>query len=332
MEKREPDRRLFAAILAVALLASFIISIVIGSVPVSAETEASISGEEMIVEIENETLELRYDEVNGTISILGEGTLSAEDLNALLTKYDVLISDIENVIIGDGITEVGYNAFNGYEYLYSIKFGNTVEKIRNGAVKNCINLRFVSLPSAVKKIARDFLFGTTRCYVISDGQIADMLLESNVENVSVIENITSYGALKAAIEENEVVYQSFPSDKLSTTDPDAGTSPIILHSNYRQYGPYTTLGKGEYTVHVLGKGFSYLNSEALYFNISGYNGEYSVSRVAITDDMISYDLMLSNGSTNVEMGLNNNSIEEVEIYELQIFEKMDIPDVLKMWW
>lgn len=329
MKKREKDRRNFAAVLALGLLVCFIISIVIGNTPANEE---EVVVEEEKVDLENESLDLQYDDVTGTVIINGEGDLSADDISVLLTQNDVIIPNIENIIIGDGITEIGYNAFNGYEYLYSIKFGRTVEKIRNGAVKKCPNLKYVYVPTSVKKIARDFLYGTSRCYVISDGQILDMIAESNAENTSVVENIVSYEDLISAIKENRVIYKSFPADKLSTTDPEGGKSPIILHSNYIQYGPYATLEKGDYTVHLLGKGFSILSSAAPYVNIGGYTGEYSVSAVSITDDLISYNLTLSEGANNVEMALNNNSVGEVEIYELQIFEKVEIPDAVKAWW
>jgi len=324
--KKERDKQIFVIALAVLLVALFIISMI----PDKITEETAIEAAEVKLVLENESLDLHYDG-NGTVKITGKGMLCAKDLSSLLTKYDVLVTDVENIIIDDGITEIGFNTINGYQYLYSLKIGNDVEKIRNGAVKNCPNLEFVYLPAKVKKIARDFLYGTNRCYVISAGEIRDMMAASNAENAFAVENISSYNDFVRAYEDNQVVYLNFTSDKLVTTDPDAGVNPIVLHSNHIQHGPYASLSKGQYTIHLLGKDFSGLTTDAVSVLSVDMVG-IIITNVVIEDDRISYDLVLSESATGVELTLNNNSESEVEIYELQIFEKITIPEVIKGWW
>ena len=111
-------------------------------------------------------------------------------------------------------------------------------------------------------------------------------------------------------------------------------SAYILHSNYTQYGPYTTLGKGDYMVQLLGEGFAALTltTEALYINTGGNTGDFSISNITINDDMITYNISLNDRTANIELGLHNNSEREVKIYELQIYENIKLPGVLQDWW
>ena len=57
--------------------------------------------------------------------------------------------EISNVIIGDWIKSIPYQAFWGYENLASVTFPATLEKIGYGAFQGCTSLRRVDLPEGI---------------------------------------------------------------------------------------------------------------------------------------------------------------------------------------
>ncbi len=282
--------------------------------------------------LENDTLGLKYDDIGGSLFIEGSGILYASDLSALLTKNNIQISDIENIVIGDNITEIGSNVINGYEYLYALKIGSSVKKIHNGAIRNCSNLKYLFMPSNVKKIAMDFLYGCEKCFVISDGRISEMISDSKVENALVIEKIETYEDLKEYLESGKLVLMNFTSDQLASNDPDSGTSTMLLHSNYCQYGPYCDLPKGNYIIKVIGDGFSGISKEGVYTNIKDCTGEAVISDMDIENKEIRYNISLTENAQGIEFCLLNDTKKNIRINEIQIGEKIDIPIAVQKWW
>ncbi len=329
MEK-ETDKRIFVIVLIGLLTVLFFLSGKTASRS-DARIEQPPANMEQEAAIENDSLSITFDRMDGTLYVEGAGPLSADDLSALLTQNKLLISDIENIVIGDGITEIGYNTINGYGYLRSLKVGNGVEKIRNGAVKNCPKLRFVYLPSSVKKIAQDFLYGTTGSYLVSDGKIAELVEGSKISNASLIEGVSSYDELLA--EYKIVPVQEYSSDELDSTDPEAGVNPMTLHREYIQFGPYCNLERGDYRIRLLGDDFDGMPEECVFINIIGYQGEARISNLVIEKELISYDASLSEDAAGVEFCLVNRSSRDVTIEMLQVFEKAaDLPDAVRKWW
>lgn len=60
--------------------------------------------------------------------------------------------DFEHVIIPDGVTEIGYEAFSGCEKLSSITIPNSVTSIGEGAFSWCEGLSSIIIPSSVTSI------------------------------------------------------------------------------------------------------------------------------------------------------------------------------------
>lgn len=330
---KEKDRK----ILALGFVAVLVVLLVFSFMPdrPAAETAPAPASAETPVEyaLENESLVLSFEPLTGTVRISGVGALSQPDLSTLLTMNNVLIADVENIILGDGITEIGYNTINGFDYLKTLKVAPTVGKIRNGAVRNCPELSFVYLPSGVWKISRDFLFGAKHCYVISDGWIERLIKDSNAENASVIEDVGSWAELKKAVEEKPILRRAFSSDQLATNDPEGGYDPMVLHGSFVQFGPYCELEKGNYTINHLGKGFKSLSPGNAYVSINGYTGELKMTNRRIqSDGLISYELYLSEDATAVEFIVNNATGSPVEIHEVRVLEQVEPPEILREWW
>lgn len=328
---KEKDRKA----LAIVLVAILLVLVVITLLPARPSEEAvpAPASEYVPYVLENETLVMTFDPLTGTARISGVGELNQKDLSTLLTMNSVLVTDVENIILCDGITEISYNAINGFDFLKTLKVAPTVGKIRNGAVRNCPELSYVFLPSGVWKIARDFLYGSKHCYVISDGWVERLIKDSNAENASVIENIGSWEELVKAVEEKPLLRRAFSSDQLATNDPEAGFDPMTVHGGFLQFGPYCELEKGNYIIRHMGKGFSALSPSNAYTSINGYTGELKMTkRRVVSNDTISYELYLSEDAEGVEFLINNTTSTAIEVHEVQILERVKPPEILKEWW
>ena len=68
---------------------------------------------------QNESLyvEWRTDDV---LYVGGEGKLFGTDMQAMVEGESLLIADVQNIIVGDGITEIGYGAFSKFDSLKTL--------------------------------------------------------------------------------------------------------------------------------------------------------------------------------------------------------------------
>ena len=76
---------------------------------------------------------------------------NANEIDIPWYKY---VNKVTGIIIGDGVTTVGANAFNGFTKLYDIDFGTTVESINTLAFSGCSSAKFKTLktPASLKNI------------------------------------------------------------------------------------------------------------------------------------------------------------------------------------
>ena len=66
----------------------------------------------------------------------------------------------DKLIIPEGVTVVGENAFGEYYGLVEVVFPSTLTEIRDGAFYKCSNLRSVKLPKNVREIRGSFVGGS----------------------------------------------------------------------------------------------------------------------------------------------------------------------------
>lgn len=81
-----------------------------------------------------------------------------------------LSESINKIIIDNGVTTIGNNAFERCEYLTDVKISNTVYSIGNDAFSYCENLEKINIPGSVNAISRDMFRGCSK------------LSEVNIEN------------------------------------------------------------------------------------------------------------------------------------------------------
>jgi len=136
---------------------------------------------------------------DGVIFIGGEGKLYGTDMQALVEGNRYSQNDVTDIIIGSGITEIGFNAVRLYEGVQSIWLGPDVRTIGNGAIRECPNLRYIFLPKGLARAGKDFLFDCEGCMVITDGPAEDLPRLRNVKKDMIYGDVDSYDALVAAL-------------------------------------------------------------------------------------------------------------------------------------
>ena len=91
---------------------------------------------------------------DGVLTISGKGEMYdySDDNRELWDEYD-----IERIIIGDGVTTIGVNAFSDCDNLASVTIPNSVTTIGDGAFSGCSSLTSVTIPNSVTTIG-DYAF------------------------------------------------------------------------------------------------------------------------------------------------------------------------------
>ena len=116
--------------------------------------------------------------------------------NGVLTKYKGAGGD---VVIPEGVTEIGEDAFLGCSSLESVSIPEGVREIGEDAFAFCKSLKSVTIPEGVKKIGRDAFRGCGSLKTISTpGSVAEIGASafrdcSSLEAVSIPEGVTEIG-------------------------------------------------------------------------------------------------------------------------------------------
>ena len=111
---------------------------------------------------EEEGVTWRYDEATKTLYITGSGPMEGY-LNANDRPWNQYASEIQSVVIENGITSVGDRAFSNCSSLTSVTIPNSVTSINNSAFSGCSGLTSVTIPNSVTSIGQNafFLSGLT---------------------------------------------------------------------------------------------------------------------------------------------------------------------------
>lgn len=90
------------------------------------------------------------------LTISGEGTIP-RNFGQLKLFDEIAKNDVKEIIIEDGITEIGYWSFGNFISVKSITMPDSVTSISDGAFYRCKDLEFLNIPKSVKTI-KDFAF------------------------------------------------------------------------------------------------------------------------------------------------------------------------------
>ena len=84
-------------------------------------------------------------DADGTLTISGRGDMAS-------SPFSEHLADIKNVVIENGITSIGNNAFDGCSNLTSIEIPDSVGTIRQDAFSGCSSLSSIEIPDGVTSI------------------------------------------------------------------------------------------------------------------------------------------------------------------------------------
>jgi len=111
-------------------------------------------------------------ECDSTLTISGSGDME-DYFYAVQRPWDAVVGKVKTVIIGNNVTSIGDNAFEGCINLTSVTIGNGVTSIGRNAFDLCTNLPFVNIGSNVTSIG-DFAFRA--CYDLASVGIGSSVI------------------------------------------------------------------------------------------------------------------------------------------------------------
>ncbi len=132
------------------------------SLSLSAETKSGTCGTNLTWTLDSET---------GVLTISGTGQM----YDHFDGSYDVPRS-IKSVIIEDGVTKIGVNAFGGCTSLTSVTIPNSVYSIDEKAFYHCSSLTSITIPNSVTSIGKWAFSGCT--------SLTSMIIPYGVESIA----------------------------------------------------------------------------------------------------------------------------------------------------
>ncbi|MDR3344993.1 MAG: leucine-rich repeat domain-containing protein [Oscillospiraceae bacterium] len=109
----------------------------------------------------------------GVVNMIDSGARDFEICARVLLRYNGAATDI---VIPDGVKEIGNKAFSGYKYLQNITFPEGLQIIGTEAFNGCVSITTISLPNSVTTIADNAFCGC-----------------SNLGSVTLSNNLTTIG-------------------------------------------------------------------------------------------------------------------------------------------
>lgn len=125
--------------LLVAVAVCTVLSVCVGLVVSSAANSSGSCGKNATYSFSSETL-----------TVSGSGDMNSYSENT--APWAAYRNRIKKVVVSDGITSVGYNAFAGSAELAEVSLPSSVTSVGRFAFANCPKLSIITLPSGLKKL------------------------------------------------------------------------------------------------------------------------------------------------------------------------------------
>ena len=143
------------------------------------------------------------DEVNfslysdGELDIYGKGNMY-EQFFTFEIPYSHYINLIKSVVIKNGVTSIGENAFIYFNYITSVIISNDVKYIGNQAFFHCVNLMSINLPNGITSINKQTFCFCWNLFSInipeSVTSIGDeAFLNASLTSINIPKNVRSIG-------------------------------------------------------------------------------------------------------------------------------------------
>lgn len=127
-----------------------------------------------------------------TLTLSGSGEMYNYDWNAPWGK----ISDIERVVVGNGITSIGNDAFKYQTGIYSVSLPQGLHIIGNRAFENCWSLQSITIPQSCTKIGDSAFFKCKNLRSISFPSRLTSLEKSAFEGCTSLTDVVVPGNIK----------------------------------------------------------------------------------------------------------------------------------------
>lgn len=105
----------------------------------------------------------KYDESTKTLTFSGDGEMNVYTTDIFGDTYinpewSSLKDEVENVVVNEGVTNIGKHAFMSFIKLKNAKIGSTVEIIDVAAFEGCTSLVEITLPDGLKEFGEEAFF------------------------------------------------------------------------------------------------------------------------------------------------------------------------------
>lgn len=111
-------------------------------------------------------------------------------------EWGTTTGDIKNVIVGNGITSIGNNAFNYHTGIYSVSLPQGIRVIGNQAFANCWSLQSITIPQSCTKIGDSAFFKCKNLRSISFPSRLTSLEKSAFEGCTSLTDVVVPGNIK----------------------------------------------------------------------------------------------------------------------------------------
>ncbi len=259
----------------------------------SAEVYTGECGENVTYSLDTET---------GVLEINGTGKIGSYAL------WDSYRSVIKTVIISDGVTSIGDDAFRNCTGLTNVTIGKNVTSIGEGAFEDCSSLKSVSIPNNVTTIGSRAFYDCTALSSVKIGtgvKTIETYAFYNCESLTSVEipdSVTTLGVY---------VFQ----DCSALKDVTIGDGLSLINTS--AFGRCSSL-----TNLTIGKGVTKIG-------LGAFSGCSSLRSVLIPDNVVTIgDDAFRNctGLTNVTIGKNVTSIGEGAFEDCSSLKSVSIPN------
>lgn len=174
-----------------------------------------------------------YDSTSATLTLTGSGTTKNYGVTSTNpAPWKSVKTQIKNLVVGEGITTIGYSNFYGCTALISVKLPSTLTTIKGstagyGAFRECTSLESITFPSSLKTIETRAFEGC-----------------SALKNVTFPDSLTSLGnyAFTECIGIDTVTYGTGLTSTGSYAFYNAGVKNIVFSSTITAVDGYSFYG------------------------------------------------------------------------------------------
>lgn len=110
-----------------------------------------------------ENITWTFDDSTGTLTFSGSGDMADTPAGEYTPWEKNFRTEVKHIIINDGITNIGMNAFYTIEKAVDIHIPQSVTVIKDGALKGCESIEELRLPNGLKSIGSGAFWLMTSC-------------------------------------------------------------------------------------------------------------------------------------------------------------------------